>query len=173
MIRRAKNKGAGGRHVLWPLWAICGFWVLSIVVFFAVTSFKERPKISDIAVIDVAETNEIRFHAADFPAGELHLFRISGTGIVLALKRLPDRRVHAALSSCTACSRQGHNGYARKNEMVCGVCNQPMRFENDAIAAKSAKGQCPLPEVALSEQDGTIVIATKDVLKVADQALMK
>lgn len=172
MIRRAKSKGAGDRHALWPVWAICGFWVLAIVVAFAVTIFKERPKVSDIAVIDLPETSEIRFHASDFPAGELRLFRISGTGVILAMKRLADRHVHAALSSCTACSRQGHNGYARKKEMVCGICNQPMRFEDDTITANT-KDRCPLPEVPVAEDKETIVIATKDVLRVADRALMK
>jgi hypothetical protein len=173
MRRLAKTDSAGGRHPLWPVWAICGFLVLAFVAAITVMIFKERPKVSDIAVIDVPETSEIRFHAADFPAGELRLFRIPGTGIILALKRLPDRHVHAALSSCTVCSREGHNGYARKNKMVCGICNQPMRFESDAIAAREAKNQCPLPEIPVSEERETIVIATKDVLRVADRALMK
>ena len=89
------------------------------------------------------------------------------------MKRLEDRHVHVALSSCTVCSREGHKSYAKKNELFCGVCNQPMRFQNDKLAAKTSSGQCPLPEISVLEKDGAVVIAMKDVLSVADRALMK
>lgn len=173
MKRRFRDKTLANKHVLWPVWALCGV-LLLIPLYLLVRAYvDERPKESDIAVIDLPQSSEFQLHATDFPSGELHLFHLSGTGITLAVKRLADFRVHAALSSCTVCSRQGHRSYAKKDELFCGICNQPMRFENDTLAARSAKGQCPLPEVPVSEQGGTIVIAMKDVLKVADQALMK
>lgn len=172
MRHRKKSVSTGDWHALWPVWALCGALILGCVYAITRVYVEERPNASDVAVIEVPETSEIRFHAADFPAGELRLFRISGTGIVLALKRLPDRHVHAAISSCTACSRQGHNGYAKKNEMVCGICNQPMRFENDTTAG-NAKNRCPLREIPVSEDKETIAFATKDALRIEDRALMK
>jgi hypothetical protein len=132
----------------------------------------ERPKASDIAITELQATKEIRFQAADFRTGELRLFRMSGIGAVLALKRLADGQVHAALLDCAiaACSRKRHS-YARKNELLCGMCEQPMRFENDVSTANQANNRCPLPEVPVSEDAGRVVIATRDVLKVRDQAI--
>lgn len=172
MKRRLKDKTAA-KYVFWPVWTLCGVLLLFTVLAMVRVYIDERPKHSDIAAVDIPQTTEIQLQAADFRLGELRLFHVAGTGIMLVAKRLQDLRVHAALSSCTACSRQGHVGFAKKNKMICGVCNQPMRFENDANAARIAKGQCPLPEVPLSEQGGTLVIAMKDMLRVADQALMK
>ncbi|MDT8069531.1 MAG: Fe-S-containing protein [Terriglobia bacterium] len=173
MTRRLREKTIAGKYVFWPLWALCGVLLLSLMYVFVRIYIDERPKGSDIAVVDIPETREIRLQTADFHLGELHLFHVSGTGIILAVKRLKDWRVHAALSSCTVCSRQGHNSYAKRDQLFCGICNQPMRFENDTVAARTAKNQCPLPEVPISEQGGTIVIASKDVLRIADRALMK
>lgn len=170
---RYSKKNVGGKYVFWPVWAVCGVIVLIMLAAAVRFYIDQRPKESDIAVVDMPEGNEIRFHSADFPIGQLHLFRVSGTGITLAVKRLADRRIHVSLSNCTVCSRSGHRSYAQKNELFCGVCNQPMRFEKDALAEKTAKGQCPLPEVPVSEESGNIMIATKDVLRVADEALMK
>ena len=173
MTRRLREKTIAGKYVFWPVWVLCGVLLLILVYMLVRGYIDERPKKSDIAVVDIPETSEIRLQTADFRLGELHLFHVSGTGIILAVKRLEDWRVHAALSSCTVCSRQGHHSYAKSDQLFCGICNQPMRFENDTIAARTAKNQCPLPEVPLSEQGGTIVIATKDVLRIADRALMK
>lgn len=172
-MRRYSKKNLGGKYVFWPVWVICGFIVLTMAAASIRFYLDQQPKESDIAVVDVPEDKEIRFRSTDFPTGELRLFRVTGTGIILAVKRLADGHVHVAVSSCTVCSRQGHKSYARKNELFCGVCNQPMRFEKDEFAASTAKGQCPLPEVRAVDEEGTIVIATQDVVRVADQALMK
>lgn len=173
MSQRRSRKDTGSKHPLWPVWAICGLLMLGILVMFLRMLPDKRPKHSDIAVVEIPDTAEVRFRTADFPTGELRLFRISGTGVTLAAKRLEDRHVHVALSSCTVCSREGHKSYAKKNEMFCGVCNQPMRFDNDRVAAKTSSGQCPLPEIPISEKDGAVIIAMRDVLTVADRALMK
>jgi hypothetical protein len=168
----AKKRSVGGKYVFWPVWALCGFLALTMLAAAVRLYLDQRPKRSDVAVMDIPAGNEIRFHSADFPIGQLRMFRVSGTGITLAVKRMPDR-VHVALSNCTVCSRHGHKSYAQRSELFCGVCNQPMRFAEDALAARLAKGQCPLPEVPVSEERGTIVISTNDVIRVADQALMK
>ena len=170
---RYSKKNVGGKHVFWPVWVVCAIVVLIMAAAAIRFYLDQQPKKSDIAVVEVPEDNGIRLHSADFPTGQLHLFRISGTGITLAVKRLADQRVHVSLSNCTVCSRSGHKSYAQKNELFCGVCNKPMRFEKDALAERTAKGQCPLPEVPVSEESGTITIVTKDVLRVADEALMK
>ena len=173
MSQRRSMRDTGTKHPLWPVWAICGLLTLGILIMFWRILPDKTPKNSDIAVLNIPETAEVRFRTADLPAGELRLFRISRTGITLVVKRLQDRHVHVALSSCTVCSREGHKSYARKNELFCGVCNQPMRFENDKVAAKTSSGQCPLPEIPASENDGAVVIAMRDILTVADRALMK
>ena len=173
MTPRRSMRGREDKFALWPVWFICGLLVLGMVAISLRMFLDQKPKISDIAVTELPTTGEIRFRVQEFSAGQLRLFRIAGTGITLALKRLADHRVHAALSSCTVCSRQGHHSYAKKNDLLCGVCNQPMRFENDAVAARSTKGQCPLPEISVSEGGEQIVIATRDVLLAADRALMK
>lgn len=173
MSQQRSKRTISASHALWPVWAICGLLVFGMIAVYVGVSLSERPKASDIPVLDVPETSEIVLHAADFGLGQLRLFHVAGTGITFAMKRLSDRHVHAALSSCTVCSRQGHKSYAKKNELVCGICNQPMRFENDASAQKGAKGQCPLPEIPVFEKNGEIAIALKDLVRVADQALMK
>jgi uncharacterized membrane protein len=173
MSQRRSKRTTSAVHALWPIWAICGLLVFGMIAVYVSVSLSERPKASDIPVLDVPETSEIVLHTADFGQGQLRLFHLAGTGITFAVKRLSDRHVHAALSSCTVCSRQGHKSYAKKNEMFCGICNQNMRFENEASAQKSAKGQCPLPEIPVLEKDGEVAIALKDLVRVADQALMK
>ena len=173
MFQRRSTRTTSAIHALWPIWAICASLVFGMIAVYVGVSLSERPKASDIPVLDVPETSEIVLHTADFIPGQLRLFHVAGAGITFAVKRLSDHHVHAALSSCTVCSRQGHKSYARKNEMFCGVCNQTMRFENDASVQKSVKGQCPLPEIPVSEKNSEIVIALKDLVSVADHALMK
>ena len=93
---------------------------------------------------------------------------------MFAVKRLADGQVHAALSKCTtvACSRR-RSSYARNNELMCGMCNQPMPFENDSATPRAIRKHCFLPEVTVSEDGGTVVIATKDVLTLADRVGLK
>lgn len=172
-MSQQRNRSAGSEHPLWPVWAICGLLVFGMVIVFVRVFLSERPKSSDIAILDFPKTPEIVLRAADLGPGELRLFHVSGTGITFAVKRLADRHVHAALSSCTVCSRQGHKSYAKRNELFCGVCNQPMRFENDANVARRAQGQCPLPEIPVSEMNGEVVITLKDLVRVTDHTLMR
>ena len=173
MSRRSSNKGAADKLALWPMWALCGVLLLVIIAGITRAILDERPQPSDIAVVELPAASEIRFQSADFPTGELRQFRISGSGVLLTVKRLVDGHVHAAFSSCKACSRQGRRSYARQNQLLCGVCNHPMRFENDANTAREANKSCPLPEIPISEDGGKLVIAPKDVLKLRDQALTK
>lgn len=172
-MHRRQTTDKLSRRAALPLWGISGLLVLAMVVVMMRLYFDQRPKTSDIPSIEVAGLPEIRFASSTFPAGELKLFRISGTGVILAAKRLSDHRVHFALSTCKACSREGHKSYARKNELFCGTCNQAMRFENDRHAGNDATGQCPLPEIPALETDGTVTVALKEILRVADQQLMK
>jgi hypothetical protein len=168
------NKQAGNRYALWPIGALCGGLLLVILSLIARMVLNERPKASDIAISEVPAINDIRLQQESFPSGQLRLFRISGTNAVFALKRLADQRVHAALLSCTTavCSRR-HPSYARQNELMCGMCNQPMHFENDSATPRAARKHCFLPEVTVSEDGGAIMIATKDVLAPADRVVLK
>jgi hypothetical protein len=173
MKSHSRTKSIGNKYAFWPVWVLCGVLLLIFLSIITRTIWDERPKVSDIAVVELPATSEIRFHAADFPTGQLRLFRISGTGISIVMKRLADGRVHAALTSCTACSRPGRKSYTRQNELVCGTCNHPMRFENDANTASDARNRCSLPEIPVSEGDGRLMIAAKDVVEIRNQALMK
>jgi hypothetical protein len=163
------NRRATNKYTLWPVWALCGGTLLVILFLMARMVLNERPQASDIAISEVPAINDIRLPEESFPSGQLRLFRISGTRVVFAVKRLADKKVHAALSSCTTavCSRRP--SYARNNELMCGMCNEPMHFENDSAAPRAVRKHCFLPEVTVSEDAGAIVIATKDVLTLADR----
>ena len=124
MSRHSSNKGAADKLALWPMWALCGVLLLVIIAGITRAILDERPQPSDIAVVELPAASEIRFQSADFPTGELRQFRISGSGVLLTVKRLVDGHVHAAFSSCKACSRQGRRSYARQNQLLCGVCRR-------------------------------------------------
>jgi hypothetical protein len=166
---KSKNKRTSYKRALWPLWVLCGLLLLVLAVAITGIFWSERPKASDIAIVDVAATSEIRLTATDFLVGQLHLFHISGSSILLAVERLTDGRVHVALSACKACSRRGHKSYTRQNQLICGTCIHAMRFENDASTARQASSRCPLPEIPVAERAGTVVIGTSDVQTIAEQ----
>ena len=173
MKSHSRTKSIGNKYAFWPVWVLCGVLLLVFLSVITRSILDERPQASDSAVVELPATSEIQFQAADFPAGQLRMFRISRTSISIAMKRLADGHVHAALTSCTACARQGRKSYTRQNELMCGTCNHPMRFENDANTARDANNHCPIPEIPVSEGEGKLMIATKDVVKARDQALTK
>lgn len=163
----ARNKG---KYALWPVWALCSLLLVTIAVALTWMTLSERQKASDIAVVNLPDESEIHLKTADFQPGELRLFHVFGTNIVLAVKRLSDGKLYAALSTCTtACSRQRHS-YAKKNELICGMCNQPMRFAGDQGTTAKATTRCPLPEVPIKDNAGEVLIATKSIVEVAHRA---
>ena len=155
-----------GNSAFWPVCVIAA----AILLFCAYAGLRshmdERPHDSDISVADLNGQDQIRIPSAELPVGLLRLFRIADHTV--AVKRLSDGRVHAALSSCTMCARQKNPSYARKNEMMCGYCNEPMRFENDPT--RSTKPQCPMAEIPWTEKDGEITIVSASVADVAERA---
>ncbi len=53
MSQRRSKRTTSAVHALWPIWAICGLLVFGMIAVYVSVSLSERPKASDIPVLDV------------------------------------------------------------------------------------------------------------------------
>lgn len=165
-IKRVQSvsNSRGAWYVLWPVWAICTFFLLLGVLVVVQEYRAELPKKNDTPVIAVSEDQDLHLDTSKLNSRELHLFEVSSSGkkVKIAVQRTEDKSVHVALASCRACYRNRDHHYAKQGQMMCGKCNGPMKFESKDQTADT--NSCALVELPHTEKDGNIAVLARDVL---------
>ena len=158
------SNARGTWSVLWPVWAICSFFLL-LGAFVAVREYQMGlPKKSDIPVVVVSEGHDLHLESSTLSSGKLHLFEVSTSGekVRVAVQRSGSGTVQVALASCRACYKNRDHHYAENGKMMCGKCNMPMKFESNS--KKADTNSCALVELPHTEKDGNIAVLARDVL---------
>jgi hypothetical protein len=101
----------------------------------------------------------------------MHLFEVSASGqkVLFLVQQTEGKGVHVALASCRACYHNRDSHYARKGQMMCGKCKEPMAFESGSQQA--TRNGCALPEIHHTETDRKVTVLTNDVLAQAATAV--
>ncbi len=170
-IKRVQSVSSsrGAWYVLWPVWAICTFFLL-LGVFFVVQEYRAGlPKKSDVHVIAMSEGQDLNLDSSKLNSRDLHLFEVSSSGekVKIAVQRTDDRTVRVALASCRACYRNRDHHYAKQGQMMCGKCDGPMKFESKD--QKAGTNSCALVEIPHTEKDGNIAVSAREVLAQAQK----
>jgi hypothetical protein len=153
-------------HALRPVWALCAGLVLLLIIGIVREYLAERPQKSDIPVAVVGHDQDLHLDPAKMRPSELHLFEANSSGqkVKFIVQRSKDGAIHTALASCRNCYRSHDSHYAKRGQMMCGKCNEPMAFESDRQAGTNS---CALVNIPHTETDHDITVLAHDVLFVA------
>ncbi len=158
-------------YMFWPLCLITA--VLLVPVSFNLVSeyLANRPKHSDIAPVFLGDGQDLHLAKSNLQTGQMHLFETSASGqkLLFLVQQTQDKVMHVALASCKACYHNRDSHYARKSQMMCGKCKEPMTFES--ASQQATRTSCALPEIHHKETDHEVTVLTSDVLAQAATAL--
>ena len=148
----------------WPLWLLFGGPAVLVTVIVIQEYRAEGPQKSDTPAVVLAAGQDLHLDPTKLKRSELHLFEtnVSGQKVKFVVRRTQDNAVHVSLATCRACLRSKNPHYVRKNEMMCGECNMPMRSEKEKDVP--ADSRCTLPEIPHKETAGDITVLIRDVL---------
>jgi len=122
-------------YSFWPLWLLFGGPVILLAVVMIQEYRAEGPQKSDTPAVVLAAGQDLHLDPAKLRPMELHLFEANASGQKLGfiVRRTQDNTVHVSLATCRVCLRSKNPHYVRKNEMMCGECNMPMRSETERM----------------------------------------
>jgi len=170
-VNHLKMHERGNSYMFWPLCLITAFLLLPIGLTVVHEYLANRQQHSDIATVCLGDGHDLHLDRSKLQAGQMHLFEVSTSGqkLLFLVQQTQDRVVHVALASCKACYHNRNSHYARKGQMMCGKCKEPMTFESGSKQA--TRNGCALPEIHHTETDREVTVLTNDVRAQAATAL--
>ena len=122
-----------------PLGLVTAFLLLPISFNLVSEYLANRPQHSDIASFALEDGRDLHLDKSKLQNGHIHLFEASASGqkLLFLVQQTQDKVVHVALASCKACYHNRDFHYARKGQMMCGKCKEPMTFESATQQATS------------------------------------
>lgn len=170
-VNHFKMHERGHSYMFWPLCLITAFLLLPIGFSVVREYLANRPQHSDIAPVSLGDGWDLHLDKSKLQNGQMHLFEASASGqkLLFLVQKTQDRTVHVALASCKACYHDRDSHYARKGQMMCGKCKEPMTFESGSQQA--TRNGCALPEIHHTETDREVTVLTNDVLAQAATAV--
>ena len=160
-----------GWYMFWPLCLITAFLLLPISFNLVGEYLANRPRRSDVASVELGSGQNLHLDKSKLQNGQIHLFEASASGkkLLFLVQQTQDKVVHVALASCKACYHNRDSHYAKKGQMMCGKCKEPMTFESGS--RQPNKNGCALLEIHHTETDREVTVLTNDVLAQATTAV--
>ena len=158
-------------YMFWPLCLIAAFLLVPIGLTVIHEYLANRQQRSDVAAVSLGDGQDLHLDRSKLQTGQMHLFEVSASGqkLLFLVQQTQDRIVHVDLASCKACYRNRDSHYAKKDQMMCGKCKEPMTFESGSQQA--TKNGCALLEIHHTETDRKVTVLTNDVLAQAATAV--
>ena len=158
-------------YMFWPLCLIAAFLLLPISINLVSQYLANRPQRSDVTSVALGSGQDLHLDKSKLQNRQIHLFEASTSGqkLLFLVQQTQDKVVHVALASCKACYHNRDSHYARKGQMMCGKCKEPMTLES--ATQQATMTSCALPEIRHKETNHEVTVLTSDVLAQATTAL--